>query len=53
MKKDKPAPPFRICHICHKIITDDDPCVYVKAKGAKTGKWYCRECVRGGHKNDP
>jgi ribosomal protein L24E len=40
------------CEICGKTIYTGDPCHFVKVKGDKRILWYCKECVKGGGKDD-
>lgn len=37
------------CAICGKLITTG---IFVKVKGVRELRWYCKECVKGGGKHD-
>ncbi len=43
---------FYICRLCGKIIVDPTDAVFVKVKGVRELRWYCKECVKGGGKRD-
>jgi hypothetical protein len=41
-----------ICRICGKPLYAKDHPIFVKVKGQRKLRWYCRECVKGGGKHD-
>lgn len=48
---DNQMAPFHICHGCKEIIRDGTPCHFVKVKGQRGLRWYCKECMKGGEKH--
>ena len=44
---------FYICRECRKILASPDDAIFVKAKGCKDLRWYCKDCTKGGGKDDP
>ncbi len=43
---------FNNCRICGNILGVSDRPIFVKVKGQRDLRWYCRECVKGGGKHD-
>lgn len=43
---------MEMCEICKKIITSTDG-IWVKVKGRRDLRWYCKDCTKGGGKDDP
>ena len=43
----------KTCEICKKPILAGDPCHFVKVKGDKGIRWYCKKCVKGGDQRGP
>ena len=41
----------KTCRICGKTIWAGRPYHFVKVKGDRALRWYCKECVKGGHKD--
>lgn len=43
---------MNICRICGKSSTSPAAGIWVKVKGQRELRWYCKECVKGGGKHD-
>ena len=43
---------FHICRLCGKILADPTDAIFVKVKGQRDLRWYCKKCVKGGGEHD-
>lgn len=42
---------MKTCAICEKLIHTGDPHHFVKVKGQRERRGYCKECMKGGGKH--